>query len=113
MKEKEVNLKLSDLNISKYNTKIIKVGLKGINNNKNRNIQEGFYRLINHLCLYFYQNLSLKSDDDKEDLKKIIINRKNKGLNDVKNYCLNWVNELREQYSDLYKGCGIENKEDI
>ena len=48
--------------------------------NKNRNIQEGFYRLINHLCLYFYQNLSLKSDADKEDLDKIIINRKNKGL---------------------------------
>ena len=49
--------------------------------NKNRNIQEGFYRLINYICLYFYQNLSLKSDDDKEDLNKIIINRKNKGLN--------------------------------
>ena len=48
--------------------------------NRNRNIQEGFYRLINYICLYFYQNLSLKSDDDKEDLDKIIINRKNKGL---------------------------------
>jgi len=47
---------------------------------KNKNIQEGFYRLINYICLYFYQNLSLKSDDDKGDLKKIIINRKNKGL---------------------------------
>ncbi len=48
---------------------------------KNRNIQEGFYRLINYICLYFYQNLSLKSDDDKEDLNKIIINRKKKELN--------------------------------
>ena len=47
---------------------------------KNKNIQEGFYRLINYICLYFYQNLSLKSDDDKGDLKKIIINRKKKGL---------------------------------
>ena len=49
----------------------------------NRNIQEGFYRLINYMCLYFYQNLSLKSDDDKEDLNKIIIiNRKKKdGIN--------------------------------
>ena len=47
--------------------------------NKNRNIQEGFYRLINYICLYFYQNLSLKSDDDKEDLNKIIINKK--GIN--------------------------------
>ena len=49
--------------------------------NKNRNIQEGFYRLINYISLYFYQNLSLKSDDDKSDLNKIIINRKKKGLN--------------------------------
>ena len=47
---------------------------------KNRIIQESFYRLVNYICIYFYQNLSLKSDDDKEDLKKIIINRKNKGL---------------------------------
>ena len=47
---------------------------------KNRNIQEGFYRLINYICLYFYQNLSLKSDDDKDDLNKIIINRKKKGI---------------------------------
>ena len=45
---------------------------------KNRNIQEGFYRLINYMCLYFYQNLSLKSEDDKEDLNKIIINQKKK-----------------------------------
>ena len=44
----------------------------------NRNIQEGFYRLINYMCLYFYQNLSLKSEDDKEDLNKIIINKKKK-----------------------------------
>ena len=41
----------------------------------NRNIQEGFYRLVNYLCLYFYQNLSLKSKEEKE----IEINRKNKG----------------------------------
>ena len=49
--------------------------------NKNRSIQEGFYRFINYMCLYFYQNLSLKSDDDKENLDNIIINRKNKELN--------------------------------
>lgn len=48
---------------------------------KNRNLQEGFYRFINYMCLYFYQNLSLKSEDDKENLDNIIINRKNKGLN--------------------------------
>ena len=65
------------------NNNFIDYDEKGQNSikNKNRNIQEGFYRLINNICLYFYQNLSLKSDDDKEDLDKIIINRKNKGLN--------------------------------
>ena len=47
---------------------------------RNTNIQEGFYRLINYICLYFYQNLSLKSDHDKEDINKIIINRKKKGI---------------------------------
>ena len=65
------------------NNNFIDYDERGINSikNKNRNIQEGFYRLINYICLYFYQNLSLKSDDDKEDLDKIIINRKSKGLN--------------------------------
>ena len=66
------------INISKSN--FIDYDEKSIKNN-NRNIQEGFYRLINYICLYFYQSLSLKSDDDKEDLNRIIINRKNKELN--------------------------------
>ena len=35
---------------------------------KNIEIQNAFYRLINNLCLYFYQNLSIKTEDD--DLKK-------------------------------------------
>ena len=34
----------------------------------NIEIQDGFYRLINNLCLYFYKNLSIKTEDD--DLKK-------------------------------------------
>ena len=34
----------------------------------NLEIQNSFYRLINNLCLYFYQNLSIKTEDD--DLKK-------------------------------------------
>ena len=39
----------------------------------NKDIQESFYRLINNLCLYFYQNLSLKDEynkDKKEQTKK-------------------------------------------
>ena len=30
----------------------------------NKEIQDAFYRLINNLCLYFYQNLSIRSEDD-------------------------------------------------
>ena len=34
----------------------------------NLEIQDAFYRLINNLCLYFYQNLSIKTDyDDKKN----------------------------------------------
>ena len=35
---------------------------------KNIEIQDAFYRLINNLCLYFYQNLSIRTPDD--DMKK-------------------------------------------
>ena len=35
---------------------------------KNIEIQDAFYRLINNLCLYFYENLSIKTEDD--DMKK-------------------------------------------
>ena len=67
----------SSKNLIKCKGNFIDYDEKGANGikNINRNIQEGFYRLINYICLYFYQNLSLKSDDDKEDLNKIIINR--------------------------------------
>ena len=34
----------------------------------NLEIQDAFYRLINNLCLYFYQNLSIKTEDD--DIKQ-------------------------------------------
>ena len=74
-------LRINSKNNNGYNN-FIDYDERGQNSIKNKNkiIQESFYRLINYICLYFYQNLSLKSDDDKEDLKKIIINRKNKGL---------------------------------
>ena len=42
----------------------------------NIQIQDAFYRLINNLCLYFYQNLSLKTEDD--DIKKYSKNIKKK-----------------------------------
>ena len=40
----------------------------------NIEIQDAFYRLINNLCLYFYQNLSIKSEGD-----DIIMKKKTKG----------------------------------
>ena len=42
----------------------------------NIQIQNSFYRLINNLCLYFYQNLSLRTEDD--DIKKYSKNIKKK-----------------------------------
>ena len=35
--------------------------------NTNRDIQESFYTLVNNLCIYFYQNLSLKSYEDNKN----------------------------------------------
>ena len=43
---------------------------------QNIHIQDAFYRLINNLCLYFYQNLSLRTEDD--DIKKYSKNIKKK-----------------------------------
>ena len=44
--------------------------------NKNLQIQQSFYRLIIHLCQYFYQNLSIKTEDDdkKNNLDKTKMN---------------------------------------
>ena len=67
-------------NISKYDlidyneeNKNYKINIKNIN----KEIQEAFYRLINNLCLYFYQNLSLKDEiidpKKKKDKKKLEI----------------------------------------
>ena len=79
-------------------------------NEKNKNSEE---KKIN-LSKLDFQKIKLKSyhNQKMKKCKQMIIDTV-KEVNGVKNYCLNWVNELREQYSDLYKGCGIENKEDI
>ena len=42
----------------------------------NIEIQDAFYRLINNLCLYFYQNLSIKTEDDDFKKNEIIENAK-------------------------------------
>ena len=43
--------------------------------NQNKNIQESFYRFINYLCLYFYQNLTLISNEDKIYLNEMTKNK--------------------------------------
>jgi hypothetical protein len=50
------NVEFKKLNFLDYDDKYIK--------NINMGIQDSFYRLINNLCLYFYQNLSIKTEDD-------------------------------------------------
>ena len=35
-------------------------------NKKNREIQEAFYEFVHNICLYFYENLSIKAPEDQE-----------------------------------------------
>ena len=39
-------------------------------NKKNREIQEAFYEFVHNICLYFYENLSIKAQEDEEYKKK-------------------------------------------
>ena len=55
------------LNFLDYDDKYIK--------NINIKIQDSFYRLINNLCLYFYQNLSIKTRDDDMNKKSEVNNK--------------------------------------
>ena len=64
------NIKNDDfkkLNFLDYDNKYIK--------KINMEIQDSFYRLINNLCLYFYQNLSIKTEDDDMN-KRSSVNKK-------------------------------------
>ena len=49
-----------------------------------------------------------KYHDIKIQKYKILIDESIKDVLGVKNNCMNWINELKEKYSDLYKGLGIE-----
>ena len=37
--------------------------------NKNREIQEAFYEFVHNVCLYFYENLSIKAPEDQQQNK--------------------------------------------
>ena len=45
----------------------------------NREIQEAFYEFVHNVCLYFYENLSIKAQEDEQDISK----NKNKNKNDI------------------------------
>ena len=73
----------------------------------NRDIQESFYILINNLCIYFYQNLSLRSyediknkvENDKKDSMNVIFNDNFKHKDYHNNYIqeeIDFLEELRE-----------------
>ena len=49
-----------------------------------------------------------KYHDNKIQKYKVLIDESIKDVLGVKNNCINWINELKEKYSDLYKGLGIE-----
>ena len=86
------NTEFKKLNFLDYDDKYIK--------NINMGIQDSFYRLINNLCLYFYQNLSIKTDDDD----------KNKGS------AVNKNGEKREMnviFREDYKEESIYTKEEL
>ena len=67
----------------------------------NIEIQDSFYRLLNNLCLYFYQNLSIKTEDD--DLSK-----KSQEKKDINNKKEN--NEMNVIFRDDYKDEEDEEK---
>ena len=58
---------ISKCNFIDYNEENNNCNIK----NANKEIQEAFYRLVNNLCLYFYQNLSIKDEiiDPKKEAK--------------------------------------------
>ena len=68
----------------------------------NIEIQESFYRLINNLCLYFYQNLSIKTEDD--DLKTNNIKNNKTEMNVIFRDDYKYENENEKTYinEELY-----------
>ena len=73
----------------------------------NRDIQESFYILVNNLCIYFYQNLSLRSyediknkdENDKKESMNVIFNDNFKQKEYGNNYIqeeIDFLEELRE-----------------
>ena len=70
----------------------------------NIQIQDSFYRLINNISQYFYQNLSIKSEGDDIKLKK---NKNNTNIKTAKEEEMNVI------FYEDYKDGGVYTKEEL
>ena len=84
---------------SRTNTSI-NINSTSINKN-NIEIQEAFYEFVNNVCLYFYQNLSIKAQED-EQYKNSIKSSKIKG-NKSKEEIMNVIFDKNYQNQSEYK----------
>jgi hypothetical protein len=90
---------------NKFNTKLNNY-IKKIKEKKKSNKKINLSKIdLHNLRLKSYHNNRIKN------FRKLIDSTV-KEVTEVKKSCLNWVNELREKYSDLYKGFGIEKNDD-
>ena len=81
----------SQNNISRSNSN---TNLQNINR-RNREIQEAFYEFIHHVCLYFYENLSIKAQEDEE--RRDVKNAEPQTMNVIFNK--NYAKEIERGYT--------------
>lgn len=84
---------------NKLNKYFKEINKKKININRNK---------INLTKMDLHKLKLKKYHDNKMQKYKVLIDESIKDVLGVKNNCMNWINELKEKYSDLYKGLGIE-----
>ena len=84
---------------NKLNKYFKEINKKKININRNK---------INLTKMDLHKLKLKKYHDNKMQKYKVLIDESIKDVLGVKNNCMNWINELKEKYSDLYKGSGIE-----
>ena len=90
---------------SKFNSKLSNY-IKKIKEKKKSNKKINLSKIDLHkLKLKSYQNQRINN-------YRKLIDSSVKDVIEVKNSCLNWINDLREKYSDLYKGLGIEKTDE-
>ena len=68
-------------------------------NKKNREIQEAFYEFVHNVCIYFYENLSIKAQEDDEYKEKNFSNNDKNG-GSAMNVIFNKKYASENQYTD-------------